>query len=328
MSHMTHRQKTVIQIACAAVMLAPILQVQADTQSDEQPQSQPAAAVLLQVESLPNAYRLNESVISGGQPLGAAGFAALKRLGVRTVISVDGAKPDLALAKKHGLRYVHLPHGYDGISERRALELAKAVSDLPGPVYIHYHHGKHRSPAAAAVACIGAGLMTRDEGRELLELAGTSPDYRGLYAVVASTARQHGLDRVEVEFRETIDVPPLATAMVQIERTFDHLRQIERAEWNVLPSHPDLTPPHEALLLQEHFAELLRTDDVRGRPVAFRQLLEHSRSEAESLRRMLGETPSSPQAAATQRLSAALTAISNDCTNCHRRFRDRPVPSN
>ena len=58
------------------------------------------------------------------------------RLGVKTVISVDGAKPDVDLAKKHGMRYVHLPHGYDGVPDDRAKELAKAVR-RPGRPDLH-----------------------------------------------------------------------------------------------------------------------------------------------------------------------------------------------
>jgi len=106
--------------------------------------------VKLNALHLPNAVHVHAKVISGGQPDGEAAFQELHRLGVKTVISVDGAAPDLELAKKYGLRYVHLPHGYDGIPEPRVQELAKAVRDLEGPIYIHCHHGKHRSPAAAA----------------------------------------------------------------------------------------------------------------------------------------------------------------------------------
>ena len=85
------------------------------------------------------------------------------------------------MPESYGLRYVHLPHGYDGIDQRRARELAKAVRDLPGPIYIHCHHGKHRSPAAAAVACVGAGLLKPDRSLCVLNTAGTSTNYRGLY---------------------------------------------------------------------------------------------------------------------------------------------------
>src|SRR5262245_42817749 len=102
----------------------------------------------LAVEHLPNAYRITDKVISGGLPEGDAAFQELADLGVKTVISVDGMKPDVETAKKHGLRYVHLPHGYDGVPSERVLELAKAVRELPGLIYIHCHHGKHRSPAA------------------------------------------------------------------------------------------------------------------------------------------------------------------------------------
>ncbi len=130
---------------------------------------------------LVNSFRIHEKVISGGEPHGEEAFAALAELGVKTVISVDGAKPEVALAKKHGMRYVHLPHSYDGVPAERAKELAKAVRDLPGPVYIHCHHGKHRSPAAAAVACVGAGLLPPSNALKVLETAGTSKSYRGLY---------------------------------------------------------------------------------------------------------------------------------------------------
>ena len=73
---------------------------------------------------------------------------------MQTVISVDGAKPDLEAARKHGLRYVHLPHGYDGVPAPRGDELAIALRTLEGPIYVHCHHGKHRSPAAAGVAWV------------------------------------------------------------------------------------------------------------------------------------------------------------------------------
>ncbi len=125
--------------------------------------------------ALPNAFRLCPEVYSGGQPEGDAGFARLAALGVKTVISVDGARPDIATAARHGLRYVHLPHGYDGIPSDRGVQLAKALRELPGPVYIHCHHGKHRSPAAAAVACVGVGFIDNKTANAFLKQAGTNP---------------------------------------------------------------------------------------------------------------------------------------------------------
>ncbi len=131
---------------------------------------------------LPNAIRVTASLYSGGLPEGDNAFAELQSLGVRTVISVDGAAPDIETARKHGLRYIHLPHGYDGVPEARGLELAKAINEIEGPIYIHCHHGKHRSPAATAVACIVSGRISNIDGKALLELAGTNPNYRGLWS--------------------------------------------------------------------------------------------------------------------------------------------------
>ncbi|MEM6655987.1 MAG: hypothetical protein AAF596_09305, partial [Planctomycetota bacterium] len=76
---------------------------------------------------------------------------SLYRQGVRTLVSVDGARPDVALAAEHGLRYVHVPFGYDGIPREARLALTRVARDRQGGVYVHCHHGRHRGPAAAVV---------------------------------------------------------------------------------------------------------------------------------------------------------------------------------
>ncbi len=191
-----------------------------------------AATGLQRIEArhLPNAWRITPKVISGGLPEDDAAFAELAALGVKTVISVDGMTPDVATAKKHGLRYVHLPHGYDQVPVERGHELARAVKDLPGPIYIHCHHGKHRSPSAAVVACIEAGELPAEAGEAILRSAGTNPNYRGLYDSVrkARPLPAGELSRLKVEFREVSPIPPLAAAMVELERAFDRTVKLEK----------------------------------------------------------------------------------------------------
>ena len=53
---------------------------------------------------LPNAFQLYANVISGRVPDGNDGFMQLKRIGVKTIVCVDGARPDIETAKKFGLR--------------------------------------------------------------------------------------------------------------------------------------------------------------------------------------------------------------------------------
>lgn len=284
----------------------------------------PGAAQLAKLASrhLPNGYRLNEKVMSGGQPDGEAAFAELRSLGVKTIISVDGAQPDVAMAKKYGLRYVHLPHGYDGIPARRLQELAKAVRDLPGPIYIHCHHGKHRSPAAAAAACISVGMLDNAAALGVLKTAGTSPNYRGLYDTVATAQKlaPDVLDKLPVDFRASVEGPPLVDAMVAIEHNHDRLKAMDAAGWKALADHPDLDAAHEALLLKEQFTELLRTDDVQKQPQKFGDLMRTGNEAAGQLEAVLRAASRN-----AKRAAAAFAKVSANCQACHQAFRDVPL---
>src|SRR6516164_7654896 len=48
-----------------------------------------------EVAGLHNVFRISAGLYSGSVPEGDAGFDSLHRLGIRTVISVDGARPDV-----------------------------------------------------------------------------------------------------------------------------------------------------------------------------------------------------------------------------------------
>ncbi len=290
---------------------------------EETPVAQPTPIKieLVPAKHLPNPVRVSAKVISGGLPEGDAAFAELKDLGIKTLISVDGAKPDVAAAEKYGLRYVHLPHGYDGIPEQRAKELAKAVRDLPGPIYVHCHHGHHRSPAAAAVACVGAGLIGHSDGAHILQVAGTSEHYRGLFQSVDAARRfdKALLDELHCEFPATAKLPAMAEAMVLVEHVYDRLKAIERAGWKTPIDQPALVPDHEALLLREHFTELLRTKDVQSRPAKFQELMSEGETFAQALETTL---QTSPDDAAASQLFAKVTS---NCKACHQAFRDVPL---
>jgi hypothetical protein len=276
----------------------------------------PTKATPQKVETrhLPNTYRITKKVLSGGLPDGEAGFAELEALGVKTVISVDGMTPDVDGAKKHGLRYVHLPHGYDRVPLERGQELAKAVRDLPGPVYIHCHHGKHRSPSAAAVACVEAGLISPELAEGVLKAAGTNPNYRGLYESVrnARPLSSKELDQLKVEFRETSPVPPLAEAMVELEHALDRVKGEGEMKW-----HRKADSQSAALLLLEQFKEMQRLDDVKKRPARFREILTGSEEATLALQAALAGN-----SIETSQAEAAIKAITKGCADCHAAFRD------
>ena len=277
---------------------------------------------------LPNAIQIHEKVISGGQPDGEEAFQELQDLGIKTIISVDGAKPDLELAKKHGLRYVHLPHSYDGVPEQRGYELAKVVRDFDGPIYIHCHHGKHRSPAAAAVACVTAGLIEPAMAASILQLAGTNPNYRGLYESAQSARKLDAamLDAIKADFPESAELTPMAEAMVHLEHTQDRVKMIAAAGWISPASRPEIIPAQEVLLLKEHFTELLRAESVGKEPEGFQAMLRESETAAADLEAALIQWSDSGAALPVpDALPASFEKIAKNCVACHTQYRDVPL---
>ena len=115
---------------------------------------------------LHNLIQVTGQMYMGAEPKTEAAFQQLAELGVRVIVSVDGARPHLELAKKHGMRYVHIPIGYDGFSPEAAKSFTRAANELGDIIYVHCHHGKHRGPAGAAAICLCRGklMASRAEG--------------------------------------------------------------------------------------------------------------------------------------------------------------------
>lgn len=272
---------------------------------------------------LHNVFRLTPRVLSGSQPEGDAAFAWLAAQGVKTILSVDGARPDVESARQHGLRYVHLPIGYDGVPTNRLAELAQAAATLPGPIYVHCHHGKHRGPAAAAILCEADAGWSTAEAEAFLRQAGTSPEYAGLFRSVREfrppdAATRSSLTNVLPEVTPT---PGVVQAMVALDGHLDRLRAAQQAKWRTPPEHPDVAPPHEATQLWEQFRELGRTPEVQVKPESFRDLLRQSERAAEELRQALRETDPASSSSPI-RADAALRRISELCTACHKQHRN------
>jgi protein tyrosine phosphatase (PTP) superfamily phosphohydrolase (DUF442 family) len=268
---------------------------------------------------LHNVFRLSKKLYGGSMPEGDEGFQSLQRLGIRTVISVDGARPEVERARKYGMRYVHLPFGYDGCPSPRAAQIVRAVRDLPGPVYLHCHHGRHRSPAAAAFARIVLDGISNEEAVEEMERAGTGKNYIGLYEEVRAyePPTKEEIDAVKADFPEVAPVPPMMEAMVRMQRRLDHLLLSQKEGWQVPARHPDVKPAHEALQLREHFTEMLRTPDVKKKPSDFREWMRRSENDSRKLEAAL-------RAGNHPRATASLGRVAATCGSCHAKYRNVP----
>lgn len=250
---------------------------------------------------LHNVYRVAPDVYSGSSPVEPRSFESLQRLGVKTIISVDGAVPDGKAAKSFGMRYVHLPIGYDGMTESRTVEIAKAIRDLPGPVYIHCHHGKHRGPAAivGALRCLKPSIDEQSLAN-FLKMAGTDPKYTGLLAL--ANREPPPLDESQIEFREVAEIPDLVRRMVELDEVWDRLKKE--------PTAKDTT------LLVEAYREMKRA--VKERDERFQHYLDEAQLAADELESAFRAGRKTVDAI---RKSAAV------CTACHAVYRDHRVSS-
>jgi len=267
---------------------------------------------------LHNLFRATTNVFSGSSPEGDAAFSELIRLGVKTVISVDGAQPDVETARKHGLRYIHLPIGYDGVPTNRVAELIKAAQSQAGPIYVHCHHGKHRGPAAVAVICEGTSGWTTNRAVAWLKEAGTADDYSGLYrsAMEFRLPEATALARI-VELPEVVKPSSVVEAMVAIDAEFDRLKAAQKLNWDKIPNQPDISPAQTATILWEHFRELLRSEDTMKRGADYRMKLDSSQKLAEQLRAVLRE----PKATLVER-NTVFQYLGKSCASCHTQYRN------
>lgn len=261
------------------------------------------------VAGVHNAFRLSPRLISGSAPKGADAFRALAKLGIKTIVSVDGIKPEVKEAARHGIRYIHLPIGYNGISDSRAAELAKAVESAEGPVFLHCHHGRHRAPAAAAAVCRALEGWTPDDATAFLKTAGTSPDFAGLYRAVRGVRVPTEEERsaMPARFPATSTTPPMVDRMVAIDERFDTLQALRAAGWKN-------ATPEIAVLLLEDFRELQRMLPEKA-TVDFRRHLASSEESAALLAKQIGLRDFT---AAT----VSMRKISESCAQCHKVHRN------
>jgi len=260
--------------------------------------------------------RWSEKIGQGAQPEGEEGFQNLKALGYTTILSVDGSMPDVEMAAKYGLTYVHVPVGYDGITVEEQIEIIKAVKEAPGPVYVHCHHGKHRGPAAAMIAREALEGLSCEDAVKGLELSETSKDYAGLYRDVrefkAPTAEQIA---AAPEPRSRVTPKGVRAAMVDVDKRFDFLKASMDNGWQTPPKAPDVTPKHEAKMLWELYREILRLDEATGKGEDFVKRATAAEEAAGSLEEAL-------KAGNHEAATAAFRMLKKDCDSCHSVYRN------
>lgn len=258
---------------------------------------------------LTNVHRIGDDLYSGSGPHDDRAFAWLASLGVRTIVSVDGTAPDVDAARRHGIRYVHLPIGYDQVDPQAILALARVAREIRGPIYFHCHHGKHRGPAAAAAYCRLSGRLDVAGASELMRVAGTDPKYRGLWeSVERLEAPAPGTELPELV--ETSEVEPVAAAMSRLDDSFGRLQRelaIPAADDQAIERRTAI-----ALLVVEGLVESQRTlaDDA---PASLRQAFDPAIAEARGLLQALDGADATRPLGPEERWRR----LERQCADCH-----------
>ena len=279
--------------------------------------------VRLESSALVNFFRLGNGLYSGAEPHGEAAFAALEKLGIKTILSVDGSKPEVEAAHRHGIRYAHVPLGYDGYESNACVRLSQAAVTLPGPLYVHCHHGKHRGPTAAGVMAMAVLGWTSSQTENWLRQAGTSTNYPGLYATVREFRAPDAqtLATARPDFPETATTAGLTEAMVEIDRAWDHLKLLEPAGFRATAAHPDLVPAREAARLAEALERATTLPEAVQRGSRLAEQLARAGREARQFGVQLGQLK--PGADVGADIRRAYTFIGESCVECHRAHRDQ-----
>lgn len=329
--------------AFAAISATPIASAEgmdddAEAQRAPEPSAMPATSDARPVDfpGIHNLVAFHEGFVSGSAPEGDVGLDSLAKLGFKTVISVDGAIPDIEGARTRGLRYVHLPIGYDGFDDARKAELVRAVRDLPKPLYIHCHHGKHRSAGAAGTVAVSLGWMKNNDAAARMKVSGTAASYKGLWSCTAKAAPMLAtvLDAARADFPEVTKPDSMVAAMVAIDEAFDRIKLVEKNGWNIPATHPDLAPAADAgkmadlLRLLESDAHRAKLDEEARRD--FDVLLKDGASHASLLEEALlqlkvGATATRESGLSAEeqtRLRNSLAAVGANCKACHAKYRD------
>jgi protein tyrosine phosphatase (PTP) superfamily phosphohydrolase (DUF442 family) len=268
--------------------------------------------------NLQNAFRLSDKLYSGSAPENDSGFAELKRMGIKTILSVDGMPPDAQKAREFGMKYIHIPIGYDGIKEAEAIKILKAAETAPGPIYVHCHHGKHRGPAAVAIICKGEAAWHKQDALNWLKQAGTSTEFPGLFeSALFSRPAEAVMRSAPSVFPERVEPQGLVAAMIQADEYWAAAQSQAENPHAAKANTGSKTLAELAKLSAEEFREMQRLPESKDLGNRFLNELKNMEQLFNQGREALkaghngGEWP------------AGLTRqITESCSKCHARYRN------
>ena len=151
-----------IIVSCCLTILAGIAWANAPAAATKHVANQPivirSSEHLYNLPGLGNVGRVAPGVYRGEQP-GAAGYATLKRLGIKTVIDLRTSESEKTQVEAAGMKAIAVPIEMTRKGLRQKVDQVVALMADPAnqPVYVHCRHGQDRTGIVVA-----AYRMTQD----------------------------------------------------------------------------------------------------------------------------------------------------------------------
>ena len=280
-----------------------------------------------QYPGMVNVYRLSDTIISGSEPHDAEALAQLAAWGVKTVLSVDGKVPDVASAEELGLRYVHVPIRYRGITDDQIAKIAKTFRELEGPFYVHCFHGKHRGPAAAAIGRVALDGLPRDRAiAEMRQWCSTASKYEGLYTSVATSSIPSAAETsaYDFDFASAMTFDGVRDAMVVLTRSWDEVKLAAKSGWKPSSEHPDIDALQSATQVSQLMHACSDMQETADYPEDFREMLGASQGHIDALVEFLTDcrVEGTSEYLVHERLEETFRAAKASCLECHSYYRN------
>lgn len=127
----------------------------------------------------------------GGMIETIEGMMALKKRGIKTIVSIVPTPQEKAMAKQFGFKLVDIPFSNE-VLKPEDLKLFKIILDEKKPVYVHCHGGTHRAGVLGLYYRLWSGWTFNRAHDEFVALGGFPLKDKPLLDVVEKSEFDHG----------------------------------------------------------------------------------------------------------------------------------------
>jgi protein tyrosine phosphatase (PTP) superfamily phosphohydrolase (DUF442 family) len=130
----------------------------------------PKWAQPVKLEGVPNLYKVSDTLYRSAQPT-EQGFANLKKMGIKTVVSLRAFHSDKNLLGDTGLTYEHISFKTWHPENEDIVKFLQIANDkTKQPVFVHCQHGSDRTGTMCALYRISVDGWTKEQAiKEMTE---------------------------------------------------------------------------------------------------------------------------------------------------------------